>query len=82
MNISSQLKELARRCYVTVDIPDDWIKQMFNRYLQKTKLTELNLKVVLKTLKTLKQRLKDQKRHQGGNKWIGTSELSIRSIWI
>ncbi len=62
----------------SMDIPDDWIKQMFNRYFTEDEISRIRSHGgIEKLLKTLKQRLKDQKkRHQGGNKWIGTSGTS------
>ena len=59
----------------SMDIPDDWIKQMFNRYFTEDEINRIKSQGgIEKLLKILKQRLKDQKkRHQGGNKWIGTS---------
>ena len=62
----------------SVDIPDDWIKQMFNRYFTEDEINRIKSQGgIEKLLKTLKQRLIDQKkRHQGGNKWIGTSGTS------
>ena len=62
----------------SVDIPDDWIKQMFNRYFTEDEINRIKSQGgIEKLLKILKQRLKDQKkRHQGGNKWIGTSGTS------
>ena len=62
----------------SMDIPDDWIKQMFNRYFTEDEINRIKYQGgIEKLLKTLKQRLKDQKkRHQGGNKWIGTSGTS------
>ena len=62
----------------SMNIPDDWIKQMFNRYFTEDEINRIKSQGgIEKLLKTLKQRLKDQKkRHQGGNKWIGTSGTS------
>ena len=62
----------------SIDIPDNWIKQMFNRYFTEDEINRIKSQGgIEKLLKTLKQRLKDQKkRHQGGNKWIGTSGTS------
>ena len=62
----------------SMDIPDDWIKQMFNRYFTEDEINRIKSQCGFeKLLKTLKQRLKDQKKkHQGGNKWIGTSGTS------
>ena len=62
----------------SMNIPDDWIKQMFKRYFTEDEINRIKSQGgIEKLLKTLKQRLKDQKkRHQGGNKWIGTSGTS------
>ena len=62
----------------SMDIPDDWIKQMFNRYFTEDEINRIKSQGgIEKLLKTLKQRLKDQrKRHHGGNKWIGTAGTS------
>ena len=62
----------------SMNIPDDWIKQMFNRYFTEDEINRIKSQGGIENLlKTLKQRLKDQKkRHQGGNKWIGTSGTS------
>ena len=62
----------------SMDIPDDWIKQMFNRYFTEDEINRIKSQGgIEKLLKTLKKRLKNQKkRHQGGNKWIGTSGTS------
>ena len=62
----------------SMDIPDDWIKKMFNRYFTEDEINRIKSQGgIEKLLKTLKQRLRDQKkRHQGGNKWIGTSGTS------
>ena len=62
----------------SMNIPDDWIKQMFNRYFTEDEINRIKSQGgIEKLLKTLKQRLKEQrKRHQGGNKWVGTSGTS------
>ena len=62
----------------SMNIPDDWIKQMFKRYFTEDEINRIKSQGgIEKLLKTLKQRLIDQKkRHQGGNKWIGTSGTS------
>ena len=62
----------------SMDIPDDWIKQMYNKYFTEEEINRMKSQGgIEKLLKTLKQRFKDQKkRHQGGNKWIGTSGTS------
>ena len=47
----------------SADIPDDWIKQMFNRYFTEDEINRIKSQGgIEKLLKTLKQRLKDQKK--------------------
>ena len=47
----------------SMDIPDDWIKQMFNRYFTEDEINRIKSQGgIEKLLKTLKQRLKDQKK--------------------
>src|ERR1700732_4124030 len=60
------------------ELPDEWLKQLGERYL-----TEEEKQLVEamggwdKLMETLRQRLKEQKgRHQGGSKWIGTAGTS------
>ncbi|BEV46544.1 VWA domain-containing protein [Afipia carboxidovorans] len=58
-------------------IPSEWLKKLTEKYLsdeEKAKLEELGWN---KLMETLRQRLEEQKkRHQGGNKWIGTGGTS------
>lgn len=60
------------------DIPDDWLKKQFDRIFsdeEKEKIKSLG--GLDKLMETLKKRLEEQKkRHQGGNKWIGTGGTS------
>lgn len=60
------------------DIPDDWLRKELEKFLtdeEKAKLEALGSLDEL--LDTLQQRLKEQeKRHQGGNKWVGTGGTS------
>ncbi|WP_435276399.1 vWA domain-containing protein [Psychrobium sp. nBUS_13] len=60
------------------DIPDDWLRKELEKFLtdeEKAKLETLGSLDEL--LDTLQQRLKEQeKRHQGGNKWVGTGGTS------
>ena len=47
----------------SMDIPDDWIKQMFNRYFTEDEINRIKSQGGIENLlKTLKQRLKDQKK--------------------
>lgn len=59
-------------------IPDDWLRQTFERYLSEADKAELqSLGSLDKLLETLKQRLEEQQgRHAGGNKWVGTGGTS------
>ncbi len=60
------------------EIPEDWLKKHFEKQLsaeEKAKIAALG--GLDKLMETLAQRLKEQeKRHQGGNKWIGTGGTS------
>jgi len=59
-------------------IPEEWLRKNFEKQLsteEKEKIAALG--GLDKLMKTLAQRLKEQeKRHQGGNKWIGTGGTS------
>ena len=59
-------------------IPEDWLKKQFEKQLSaedKAKIKALG--GLDKLMETLAERLKEQeKRHQGGNKWIGTGGTS------
>lgn len=59
------------------EIPADWLKKLTEKYLsdeEKAKLEGLDWN---KLMDTLRKRLEEQKkRHQGGNKWIGTGGTS------
>ncbi len=60
------------------EIPEDWLKKHFEKQLsaeEKAKIAALG--GLDKLMETLAERLKEQeKRHQGGNKWIGTGGTS------
>tara|TARA_R110001583_G_scaffold43548_10_gene138577 strand:+ start:14602 stop:15774 length:1173 start_codon:yes stop_codon:yes gene_type:complete len=60
------------------EIPEDWLKKHFEKQLsdeEKVKIKALG--GLDKLMETLAERLKEQeKRHQGGNKWIGTGGTS------
>ena len=59
-------------------IPEDWLKQQMDRHFtdeEKAKIQALG--GLDKLMETLKQRLEEQqKRHEGGNKWVGTNGTS------
>lgn len=60
------------------NIPQDWLNNAMSKYLsdeEKAKIQTLG--GLDKLMETLQQRLQEQeKRHQGGNKWIGTGGTS------
>ena len=61
-----------------VDIPADWLKKMAEKHLSEAEKAEIDaLGGFEKLMETLRERLKEQeKRHQGGSKWIGTAGTS------
>lgn len=60
------------------EIPEDWLKKHFEKQLSAQEKAKINaLGGLDKLMETLAERLKEQeKRHQGGNKWIGTGGTS------
>ena len=61
-----------------VDIPKEWVKKLSEKLLTPEEMEEIkSLDGFDKLMETLKKRLSEQeKRHQGGNKWIGTAGTS------
>ena len=61
-----------------VDIPADWLEKLAEKHLSAEEKAEIDaMGGFEKLMETLKERLKEQeKRHQGGNKWIGTAGTS------
>ena len=61
-----------------VDIPADWLEKLAEKHLSAEEKAEIEaLGGFDKLMETLKERLKEQqKRHQGGSKWIGTAGTS------
>jgi hypothetical protein len=61
-----------------IKIPKEWIKKLSEKLLTKSELEEVkSLGGFEKLMETLKKRLSEQeKRHQGGSKWIGTAGTS------
>ena len=59
-------------------IPEDWLRKEMARYLTEHDKQQIqSLGDLDKIIETLKKRLEEQKkRHQGGNKWIGTGGTS------
>lgn len=60
------------------DIPDEWLRKMAEKHLSPEEKKEIEaLGGWEKLMETLKKRLEEQeKRHQGGSKWIGTAGTS------
>lgn len=60
------------------DLPEEWLRKMSEKFLTPEEQAEIEaLGGWEKLMETLKQRLEEQKkRHEGGNKWIGTGGTS------
>lgn len=63
---------------ISAEIPEDWLKLLTQKYLTEEEKKQIeSLGGWDKLMETLKQRLEEQKkRHEGGNKWIGTGGAS------
>jgi uncharacterized protein with von Willebrand factor type A (vWA) domain len=61
-----------------VEVPEDWLKAVAEKFLTPEEMEKImSLGSWDEIMETLKQRLEEQqKRHQGGNKWIGTGGTS------
>ena len=61
-----------------LSVPKEWLQKMLDKHFTKDEIKEIkSLGGFDELMKTLEQRLKEQKkRHQGGNKWIGTAGTS------
>jgi uncharacterized protein len=61
-----------------VDIPEDWLKAVAEKFLTPEEMEAIkSLGSWDEIMETLKQRLEEQqKRHEGGSKWIGTGGTS------
>src|ERR687894_976783 len=60
------------------EIPEEWLRKVAEKYLTPEEMAAIkSLGSWDEIMETLKQRLEEQqKRHQGGNKWIGTGGTS------
>ena len=60
------------------DLPEEWLRKMTEKFLSPEEMAEIEaMGGFEKLMETLKQRLEEQKkRHEGGNKWIGTGGTS------
>ena len=61
-----------------LNVPQDWLNKLFDKHFSEDEIDKIkSLGSFEKLMETLKKRLEEQKkRHQGGNKWIGTSGTS------
>jgi len=61
-----------------LDLPRDWLEKLAEKHLTPEERAQVNAMGGFdKLMETLKQRLAEQeKRHQGGSKWIGTAGTS------
>jgi uncharacterized protein len=62
----------------TAEIPEDWLKAVAEKFLTPEEMEAIkSLGSWDEIMETLKKRLEEQqKRHEGGNKWIGTGGTS------
>ena len=62
----------------SLNVPDSWLKKLTERVFDKSDIEKIEaLGGFEKLMETLKKRLQEQeKRHQGGSKWIGTAGTS------
>ena len=75
----SGLDELSTEDVINaVDIPAEWLRKLAENHLSDEEKAAVDaLGGFEKLMETLKERLKEQeKRHQGGSKWIGTAGTS------
>lgn len=63
---------------LAAQVPEDWLKLLTERYFSEEEKKQIEaLGGWDKLMETLKERLEEQKkRHQGGNKWVGTGGTS------
>lgn len=68
----------AGEAVAETDIPEEWLRKLAEKHLSQEEMDEIeSLGGWDKLMETLKQRLAEQeKRHQGGSKWIGTAGTS------
>ena len=59
-------------------IPDEWLREQFKKNLSSEDLKKIkDLGGLEKLMEEFKKRMEEQKkRHQGGNKWVGTGGTS------
>ena len=61
-----------------LNVPEEWLSRLFEKEFSSEEMKKIkslgNFENLIETLK--KRLLEQKKRHQGGNKWIGTSGTS------
>ena len=72
------IESLAEMAPETREIPKDWLRALNEKFLTEEEKAQIEkLGGWDELMKTLEERLKEQeKRHEGGNKWIGTGGTS------
>ncbi|MEM6902816.1 MAG: VWA domain-containing protein [Pseudomonadota bacterium] len=63
---------------IIASLPEEWLRKLAEKHLSPEEMAEIEaMGGFEKLMETLKERLAEQeKRHQGGNKWIGTAGTS------
>src|ERR1044071_7519050 len=64
------------------ELPEEWLRKLGGRYLTEEEKAQIEaLGGWEKLMDTLRQRLAEQqRRHQGGKKWIGTGEALAQGV--
>ena len=72
------IESLADGILAEREIPDDWLRALNEKYLSDEEKAQIEaLGGWDELMKTLQERMEEQeKRHEGGNKWIGTGGTS------
>lgn len=76
-NVFKGLENMGEAVEVT-DLPEEWLRKVSEKFLTPEEMEQIkSLGGWDKLMETLKERLEEQKkRHEGGNKWIGTGGTS------
>ena len=69
--------EAVARALLKADLPDEWLKQLAERSFTAEEIERLQALGFDELMSELAKRLEEQgRRHEGGNKWIGTGGTS------
>ena len=68
----------AEAVFDVLELPEDWLRKLAEKHLSDEEKAEIEAAGGFdKLMETLRERLREQqKRHQGGSKWIGTAGTS------